>query len=67
LKSKSVLTVGDAADFLQADGEIQFKVADSVQISFNLDQARTCSLNIQTKMLEVASDILENGMICPKR
>jgi len=30
-------------------------------MSINLDQARAVSLTIQTKMLEVSSEILENG------
>jgi len=63
LKDKPVLTVGDAPDFLQEGGIIAFKVADRIKMSINLDQTRAVSINIQTKMLEVASGILENGEI----
>lgn len=63
LKNKPVLTVGDTPDFLQEGGVIQFKVDDSVHMRINLDQARAVALTIQTKMLEVSSDILENGVI----
>jgi hypothetical protein len=63
LKNKPVLTVGDAPEFLQEGGVIRFQVTDRVRISVNLDQARAVSLTIQTKMLEISSDILENGVI----
>lgn len=63
MKNKPVLTVGDTPDFLQEGGVIQFKVDDRVHMSINLDQARAVALTIQTKMLEVSSDILENGVI----
>ena len=32
-------------------------------MSVNLDQARSASLHIQTKMLEVSHQVLENGVI----
>lgn len=63
MKNKPVLTVGDTPDFLQEGGVIQFKVDESVHMRINLDQARAVALTIQTKMLEVSSDILENGVI----
>lgn len=63
LKDKPVLTVGDAPDFLFEGGVIKFQVGDRVQMSINLDQARAVSLTIQTKMLEVSTDILENGAV----
>lgn len=61
LKHKPVLTVGDAPEFLGEGGVIQFQVGDRVHMNINLDQARAAALTIQTKMLEVASDILEGG------
>jgi hypothetical protein len=61
LKQKTVLTVGDEAEFLPEGGVIEFQVTDRVRMSINLDQARAVSLTIQTKMLEVSSEILENG------
>lgn len=61
LKDKPVLTVGDAPEFLGEGGVIRFQVGERVSMSINLDQAQAVLLTIQTKMLEVASDILENG------
>ncbi|MBD9357905.1 YfiR family protein [Methylomonas albis] len=61
LRNKPVLTVGDAEEFLLDGGIIQFQVTDRVRMGVNLDQARASSLTIQTKMLEVSTDILENG------
>lgn len=63
LKSKPVLTVGDAPDFLREGGTIRFEVDDRVRLSVNLDQARGSALNIQTRMLEVSSEVLENGVV----
>ncbi len=63
LKNKPVLTVGDAPEFLREGGVIQFQVGDRVQMSINLDQSRAVSLAIQTKMLEVSSAVLENGVM----
>lgn len=63
LKDKPVLTVGDAPEFLQEGGIIAFQVNDRVRMNINLDQARAVSLSIQTKMLEVSTEILENGLI----
>jgi YfiR/HmsC-like len=61
LKGKPVLTVGDAPSFLQEGGIIRLAVDDHVRMSINLDAARADSLKIQTKMLEVAVGVLENG------
>ena len=63
LNDKPILTVGDAPDFLNEGGVIRFQVGDRVSMSINLDQARAVLLTIQTKMLEVSSEILENGAI----
>lgn len=63
LKGMPVLTVGDADDFLQQGGIIRFQVKDRVLMSINLDQAHAASLTIQTKMLEVATEVLENGKV----
>ena len=61
LKDQPVLTVGDARDFLREGGIVQFHVGERVQMSVNLDQARAASLIVQTKMLEVSVEVLENG------
>ncbi len=63
LKDKPVLTVGEASDFLREGGIIRFQVGDRVRMSVNLDQARSASLSIQTKMLEVSDKVLENGVV----
>lgn len=63
LKGKPVLTVGDAPEFLGEGGVIRFQVGDRVRMSINLDQARAVALTIQTRMLEVSSDVLENGVV----
>jgi hypothetical protein len=63
LRGKPVLTVGDASEFLQEGGIIRFEVADRVKMSINLDHARSASLKIQTKMLEVSEQIVENGVV----
>lgn len=63
LKDKPILTVADAPDFLTEGGIIRFQVGDRVSMSINLDQARAVSLDVPTKMLEVSSEILEDGMI----
>jgi len=63
LKNLPVLTVSDAPDFLQEGGIIQFQIGDRVEMSINLDQARSASLTIQTKMLEVSRSVVENGVV----
>lgn len=63
LKRQPVLTVGDTPDFLMEGGIIQFNVGDRVSMSINLDQARSASLLIQTKMLEVSHQVLEAGIL----
>lgn len=61
LAKRPVLTVGDTPGFLQEGGIVGFHVSDRVEISVNLDQARSASLKIQTKMLEVTREVVENG------
>jgi hypothetical protein len=63
LKDKPVLTVGEATDFLNEGGIIRFHVEDRVSMSVNLDQSRYASLSIQTKMLEVSDQVIENGVV----
>jgi len=63
LKDKPVLTVGEASDFLSEGGIIRFHVGDRVSMSVNLDQARYASLSIQTKMIEVSEQVIENGVV----
>lgn len=63
LQSRPVLTVGDAAEFLQEGGIIRFDVSDHVEISVNLARARSVSLTIQTKMLEISREVVTNGVV----
>lgn len=63
LKDKPVLTVSEAEDFLIEGGVIRFQVNDKVSMGVNLDQAKRSLLSIQTKVLEVSRDILENGVV----
>ncbi len=63
LKDKPVLTIGDEPDMLQAGAIIRLQLDERVRMSVNLDQARAVALNIQTNMLEVSSEVLENGAI----
>jgi hypothetical protein len=60
LKGKPVLTVGEAPGFLREGGVIRFQVKERVSMSINLDRARAAALTIQTRMLEVASEVIEN-------
>lgn len=63
LKHKPILSVGESPDFLREGGVIAFQTSDRVRIGVNLDQAKAASLVIQTRMLEVSSEVLENGSI----
>lgn len=67
LTNRPVLTVGDAPDFLQEGGMIRFQVSDHVEFGINLDRTRSASLKVQTKMLEVAHEVLENGTVRRRR
>jgi hypothetical protein len=63
LKSKPVLTVGEAREILREGGIIRLELSDRVQMSINLDQAHAASLTIPTAMLEVSTEVLEHGVI----
>jgi hypothetical protein len=63
LKRKPILLVGDSPEFLREGGVIAFQTSDRVRMGVNLDQAKAASLVIQTRMLEVSSEVLENGSI----
>jgi len=63
LANRPILTVGDAPEFLQEGGMIRFQVSDHVEFVVNLDRARSASLKVQTKMLEVAHEVVENGVV----
>jgi hypothetical protein len=63
LRDQPALTVGEAREFLSEGGMIRFQVGDRVEIAINLDRTRAASLMVQTKMLEVSSEVLENGTL----
>jgi hypothetical protein len=62
-----ILTVSDAPSFLQEGGAIRLDIGDRVELSVNLDQARALSLKVQTKLLEVAREVLDNGSLRRRR
>lgn len=62
-----VLTVGDAHDFLAEGGILLLEQNGRIRMSVNLDGARAASLEIQTKLLEVAARVLKNGVLQPMR
>jgi len=66
-RGRPILTVGDAAEFLQEGGIIRFDISDHVEISVNLDRARAGLLTIQTKMLEVSHEVVTNGIVRRRR
>jgi hypothetical protein len=63
LRSKPVLTVGDAPQFLDEGGIIRLIAGERIEMSINLDQARAASLAIPAKMLEVSREVVENGSV----
>lgn len=66
-KDLPILTVSDTPGFLQEGGTIRFDVGDRVEVSVNLDRARALGLKIQTKLLEVAREVLDNGSVRRRR
>jgi hypothetical protein len=63
LRTRPILTVGEASDFLREGGIVRFQLRDRVVMSVNLDQARASTLEIHTPMLEVSDEVLENGRV----
>jgi hypothetical protein len=63
VRDMPVLTVGSADDFLAEGGVIRLQAGERMQMSVNLDQARSASLGIPTKLLEVSRDVMENGVL----
>ena len=63
LGSRPVLTVGEHDNFLTLGGMIQLRGRDPVQILIDLDHIRTAHLKVPGKLLEVASEVIENGSI----
>lgn len=63
LKNQPVLTVGNSQEFLSEGGVIRLLPGERIEMSINLDQARSASLGIPAKMLEVSRDVVENGTV----
>jgi hypothetical protein len=62
-RRQPVLTVGNAAEFLQEGGIIRLLAGERIEMSINLDQARAVSIVIPAKLLELAREVLENGLM----
>jgi hypothetical protein len=63
LQKRPVLTVGSAPEFLQEGGIVRLLPGERIEMSINLDQARAVALAIPSKVLEVSTDVLENGVV----
>ena len=58
LRGQGVLTVSDAANFLQRGGMIQFLTVEShVRFAVNLDAVRGAQLSLSSKLLRVATSV----------
>jgi hypothetical protein len=62
LRRAPVLTVGESPEFLAEGGIIRLTAGERIEMSINLDQARAASLTIPTKMLEVAHEVVDQGV-----
>jgi hypothetical protein len=59
LRGQSVLTVSDAANFLQRGGMIQFLIVENhVRFAVNLDAVRGAQLSLSSELLRVATSII---------
>ena len=58
VREQPVLTVSDAADFIEQGGIIQFKLVQSkVRFRINMDAANTAGLRISSKLLSLATSV----------
>jgi hypothetical protein len=61
LKSRSILTVGETDDFVNAGGIIRFlTVANKIRLRIGLESAQQANLTLSSKLLRPA-DIVRNG------
>ncbi|HWD19788.1 MAG TPA: YfiR family protein [Verrucomicrobiae bacterium] len=60
LKGHSALTVGDADDFADRGGMIQFATKDKIHLRINLEAAKQAGLTVSSKLLRVA-EIVKGG------
>lgn len=63
LQDEPVLTVGETAGFLREGGIIRLQRQQTVRMSVNLDRAEAVGLTIPTRMLEVAAEVVHNGVV----
>jgi hypothetical protein len=63
LGPRPVLTVSEHDNFLALGGMIQLRGRDPVQILIDLDHIRAAHLNVPGDLLEVASEVIENGRL----
>lgn len=61
LGSRPVLTVSEHENFLALGGILQLQTRDAVRLLINLDHAHAARLKIPGKLLEVVSEVTENG------
>jgi hypothetical protein len=67
-RGKPVLTIGGAPEFLKEGGMIRFRsVGQTLRMDLDLGEARAAQLAIDTKMIEVAYEVLENGRSIKRR
>jgi hypothetical protein len=62
LAPRPVLTVGEANNFLENGGMIQLQAHGTIHMSVNLDRTRAAHLEIPTRMLELANEVIESGV-----
>lgn len=63
LKSKPVLTVGVADDFLKLGGIVQMNIGTRMKFDVNVDHARESGLKISAQMLVGARQVIQDGKI----
>jgi hypothetical protein len=62
LNGRSILTVGDAGDFLEQGGMIQFVMQDNrIRLRINLDAATAAHLTLSSKLLRPAQIVTTAG------
>jgi ribosomal protein S11 len=61
-RERPILTVGDATDFTQAGGIIQFVIVeDTVRFEINLEAAERVGLKLSSRLLALARNVRKQG------
>jgi hypothetical protein len=63
LAGHPVLTVGEGEDFLKLGGMVRMEVSKTVRFQINLDHTRAAGLKVRAEMLEIASEVWEDGRL----